>query len=378
MMVTHDSFAASFAQPHPVSCKNGAHLQRAAQRGRDTARAVLQRAFMEVVAFLGGDVRTMLAKLALRNVRRSVRDYAVYFVTLLFGVAVFYAFNSVAQPVHPVRPGLLVGKRVRAHGELPGHVLRGHSLRAGFLGGLREPLPHPSAQAGVRHLPASGHAAGAASRPSCSWRRSASARSRWPWAWHWASGFPKALSFFTAGLFNIPMQQYRFIFSSDAFAQTLLCFVLIFVVVALFNTLSIRRYKLIDLLGAAQPQRALPRAQPLDQPCGASWWPSRCWPGPTLTLIHNGLVYFDGEFWKATALMLVGTFLFFWSVAGFVIAVVERTRGVYFQGSRHVHDAPDSQQGEHGVPVAVGGVRHAVLLAHGVLHGGGAGAAVHR
>ena len=51
-----------------------------------------------------------------------------------------------------------------------------------------------------------------------------------------------------------------------------------------------------------------------------------------VTLIHNGLVYFDGEFWKATALMLVGTFLFFWSVAGFVIAVVERTRGVYFRG----------------------------------------------
>ena len=39
----------------------------------------------------------MLAKLALRNVRRSVRDYAVYFVTLLFGVAVFYAFNSVSS-----------------------------------------------------------------------------------------------------------------------------------------------------------------------------------------------------------------------------------------------------------------------------------------
>ena len=52
----------------------------------------------------------MLAKLAFRNVRRSVRDYAIYFVTLVFGVAVFYAFNSmtaqqgVLRPVHPVRP----------------------------------------------------------------------------------------------------------------------------------------------------------------------------------------------------------------------------------------------------------------------------------
>ena len=37
----------------------------------------------------------MMMKLALRNVRRSVRDYAVYFVTLTLGVAVFYAFNAI-------------------------------------------------------------------------------------------------------------------------------------------------------------------------------------------------------------------------------------------------------------------------------------------
>ena len=36
----------------------------------------------------------MLAKLALGNVRKSARDYAVYFVTIVLGVAVFYAFNS--------------------------------------------------------------------------------------------------------------------------------------------------------------------------------------------------------------------------------------------------------------------------------------------
>ena len=37
----------------------------------------------------------MVCKLAWRNVRRSIRDYAIYFITLLFGVAVFYAFNSI-------------------------------------------------------------------------------------------------------------------------------------------------------------------------------------------------------------------------------------------------------------------------------------------
>ncbi len=36
----------------------------------------------------------MTAKLALRNVRRSLRDYAVYFLTLTLGVCLFYVFNA--------------------------------------------------------------------------------------------------------------------------------------------------------------------------------------------------------------------------------------------------------------------------------------------
>lgn len=37
----------------------------------------------------------MTLKLAFANVRRSYKDFAIYFITLLVGVAVFYAFNSI-------------------------------------------------------------------------------------------------------------------------------------------------------------------------------------------------------------------------------------------------------------------------------------------
>ncbi len=37
----------------------------------------------------------MFCKLALRNVRRSFRDYGVYLLTLTFGVCLFYTFNSI-------------------------------------------------------------------------------------------------------------------------------------------------------------------------------------------------------------------------------------------------------------------------------------------
>ena len=37
----------------------------------------------------------MFSKLAVRNVRRSFRDYGVYLLTLTFGVCLFYTFNSI-------------------------------------------------------------------------------------------------------------------------------------------------------------------------------------------------------------------------------------------------------------------------------------------
>ena len=39
----------------------------------------------------------MFFKLAIHNVRRSLRDYAIYFLTLTFGVCLFYVFNSMEQ-----------------------------------------------------------------------------------------------------------------------------------------------------------------------------------------------------------------------------------------------------------------------------------------
>ena len=141
----------------------------------------------------------------------------------------------------------------------------------------------------------------------------------------------QGLSFVTAGLFNIQMTQYRFVFSTDAFLLTLGCFVLIFAVTGLFNTLSIRRYKLIDLLSARSRNARFRVRNPwislvaFIAAVGVVAW-------AYLTLIDNGLLQFDEGFWRATALMVAGTFLFFWSLAGFALAVIERTRGVYFKG----------------------------------------------
>ena len=36
----------------------------------------------------------MLFKLSLKNIGKSIKDYSIYFLTLVLGVAIFYMFNS--------------------------------------------------------------------------------------------------------------------------------------------------------------------------------------------------------------------------------------------------------------------------------------------
>ena len=36
----------------------------------------------------------MLFKLSIKNMKKSIQDYAIYFLTLVLGVGIFYVFNS--------------------------------------------------------------------------------------------------------------------------------------------------------------------------------------------------------------------------------------------------------------------------------------------
>lgn len=273
----------------------------------------------------------MLVKLALRNVRRSVRDYAVYFVTLVFGVAVFYAFNSVkgqailldletsaseamfdatgaVMGMFSVLVACVLGFLVaysnrflirRRKREFGTYLLLG--MRPGQVSAI---VLAETALVGLGAL-AVGLAAGVA--------------------------LSQGLSFATAGLFSIPMRQYQFVFSPEAFWLTLACFALIFLVVAVLNTGSVRRCELADLLQAGRRSERL-LAGGLGVRAAGFVVSVALLAAAYATLISHGAVSLDGWFWLSTGLMLAGTFLFFWSLAGFVLAVIQRTRGMYLKG----------------------------------------------
>lgn len=273
----------------------------------------------------------MYLKLALRNIRRSVRDYAIYFITLLFGVAVFYAFNSIGsqQILFDMEASadarmfdataqmlgmfsvvvacvlgflilyanqFLIRRRKREFGTYlvlgmtPGHVSR-IVLYETVLVGLLSLIV--GLICGVL--------------------------------------LSQGLSFVTASLFGATMSNYQFVFSPDAFCVTLACFAAIYVVVALFNTVSVSRCKLIDLIHAGEKNERAGVRNPWV--CLVAFVVSIAILAYAYQqLIANGLVMLDTpEFVRATIGMLVGTLLFFWSLAGFAIAVLTRLRGIYLR-----------------------------------------------
>lgn len=142
----------------------------------------------------------------------------------------------------------------------------------------------------------------------------------------------QGLSFLTAALFGTTISHYQFIFSFNAFTNTLICFALIFVLVAILNIFTVSKMQLISLL---QAQRK-PEKSPVRNPwiCLVVFAVSIA----TIALAYhllaeNRMQYLDDpNFIGATVAMLVGSLLFFWSLSGLVIAVLTHLRGIYLRG----------------------------------------------
>ena len=276
----------------------------------------------------------MLLKLAVRNMRLSLRDYAIYFVTLLIAVTVFYAFNSVGD--QQVMHDIAASDNTNVV-EFTGYMMNTFSVVVAFVLGFlviyanQLLINRRKREFGIYLV--LGMKPGQVSRILLYETIFIGLGSL---VLGLALGvlISQLLSFATAALFGIAMPQYQFSFSPIACIATLACFAAIYIVVAIFNVITVRRCKLIDLIGAKTKRQKIIIRNP---------WV--CLVLFIVSLILIGLAYwqldvngmtllFDAEFQRATVLMLVGSLLFFFSLSGFGIAVLTRLRGVYFKRLR--------------------------------------------
>ena len=69
-------------------------------------------------------ITVMSIKLALKNLQKSFKDYAVYFLRIAFGVCLFYVFNSIDSQESMIK----LGKDSRDYFKLLTNMINGMSI----------------------------------------------------------------------------------------------------------------------------------------------------------------------------------------------------------------------------------------------------------
>ena len=272
----------------------------------------------------------MFSKLAVKNVGRSFRDYGVYFLTVAFGVCLFYVFNALeTQSVirylaqHP--RANIVGAIQQLIGILSvfvwvvlaflilyasGFLVRRRSRELGtylMLGMERWQVARLLlAETAVIALTAL--AVGLALGVVLS----------------------QALSLFTAGLFAVPMTYFAFSLSLPAIGKTVLAFAAIFLLVMFYHAFTISRRKLIDLLRARRVNQEL-KVRSLGVSVVLFLMGCALLIVAYAMLLTRGLLRVDELFWVMIGLGSLGTLLFFRALSGFLLRLCQTSKKLYYK-----------------------------------------------
>ena len=275
----------------------------------------------------------MTLKLAWGNVRKSLGDFGIYFVTVVLGVAVFYAFNSMSA-----QQGVLaLSEQQSSILDLLGTVIGGVSV---FIAALlvflvvyanRFLIRRRKKEFGlylalgmgapdvVRIVLAESAIVGVSSLVV---------------GLALGIGFSQVLLWATSSLFSAEVASatgIAFVFSPDAFAKAVVVFAAVFALAAVVNSHTVARAKLVDLLQAdrtVEPMKL--RSLPLSF---ALFIASLVVIGAAYKLlIDGGLTGLTPEFAASTALVVAGTALFFYSLSGFLLRAMQFARPLYLRG----------------------------------------------
>ncbi len=274
----------------------------------------------------------MLFKLSFKNMKKSFKDYSIYFITLVLGVAIFYMFNSldsqqamlqVSQSQRDIITmmirmlefisvfvavilGLLI---VYANNFLINRRKKEFGIYMTLGMGKRQIskiILFETILVGILSLIA-GIVIGI-----------------------FASQF---MSVLVAKLFEANMTKFEFVFSKGACIKTCIYFAVMYLAVMVFNTITISRYKLINLLTAIKKNETIKLKNPIIS--------------ILVFLMSAGILAYS--YWKVTAgvqtldtadkilppilMGIVGTIGVFWSLSGFILRLVQSMKKTYLKGT---------------------------------------------
>ncbi|MCI8668049.1 MAG: ABC transporter permease [Lachnospiraceae bacterium] len=272
----------------------------------------------------------MLFKLSLKNIQKSIKDYAIYFFTLILGVAVFYVFNAIeSQTVL-----LNVTSNTQDIIKLMTNILSGVSVFVSFVLGFliiyasRFLVKRRNKEFGVYLTLGMG-------------KRKVSMilffETMLIGIISLAVGLllgtvlSQFMSLLVANMFEADMTNYAFTFSKDAMFKTFIYFGIMYVLVMIFNTRLVSKCKLIDLLHAGKKSEKVRMKNPVL--CTLVFAASCGILGYAYWKVTGGLYRLSSEkdIFIPIILGVIGTFLVFWSLSGLMLRIVMSIKGLYYK-----------------------------------------------
>ncbi len=272
----------------------------------------------------------MLFKLSIKNISKSIKDYTIYFFTLILGVAIFYVFNAidsqtammnVTSSTHELLnllTSLLSGVSVfvsfilasliiyanrflmkRRNKEFAIYLTLGMSKRKISLILFFETLVIGIISLTIGLL----------------------------------VGFllSQLMSIIVANMFEADLTKFTFIFSKNACIKTLIYFGIMYLVVIIFNIINISKCKLIDLIYSKNKSEKIKLKNPWL--CIIIFIISACTLGYAYYRVAPGTDKLNNEFeiLFLSALGAISTFFIFWSLSGLILKIVKMNKKTYYK-----------------------------------------------
>lgn len=199
----------------------------------------------------------MYFKIIWNNVRKNIKDYSIYFLTLMIAVALFYAFNSLGSQT------AFKTATSDATSNMSKQLISMLSLLSKFIAVI---LAFLIIYANNFLLKRRKKELGIYMLLGMENRRISSifvGETILIGIISFITGIivgcvlSQGISAIALKMFAIDLSQYRFVFSVSSLINTLLCFSIIFFVVILFNVRTVSKVKLIDLLNAGRKNENL-------------------------------------------------------------------------------------------------------------------------
>lgn len=272
----------------------------------------------------------MLFKLSKRNVQRSIKDYSIYFFTLVLGVCIFYIFNSVEAQTAMMDMTENQKMLMKSLDMIISIVSVFVSFILGFL-----------------IIYANNFIIKKRNREFGIYMTLGISRSKIAFMLFYetiivgvmslAVGLfigvflSQGLASVTAKLFSVDMKKYQFVFSKEACIKTIIYFSIMFFITMILNFVVVSRYKLINLINSQRKNEKL-KGTNLILSVALFIISIVCLGFAYKLILENALVDItDNNFKLSILLGVVGTVLFFRSLAGFFIKLVQNDKNLYLK-----------------------------------------------